>query len=211
MSAGFYVYCVLFVVALIGIEAFVRGFRVKKDVEGEAVRKLVHVVSTVALALAPAFMGGHEIVIYCFLAAGFLMLVRTLGILKSTHTVKRLSWGEICLPIGVLASVYAFLPENVAAYQAALLTLGFADTAAAIVGRRWGTITLSPFGTKKTLEGFVAFWAVSLAIITLFVGWTGPYGVLAAFAIASIELFSPYGLDNIGIPLVTGYLVIALS
>lgn len=211
MSAGFIVYCALFLIALLCVELFVRLSRTKKNLEGEAVRKLVHVASTFALVLAPSVMGKHEVVIYCFLAAGFLAFARSLGILQCVHTVQRLSWGEICLPIGVMLSVYAFVPGNLMAYQAGLLTLAFADTAAAMVGRRWGRIALLPWGNKKTLEGFLACFAVAFFILHMYAGWTGPAGVLAAFSIACLELFSPYGIDNIGIPLLTGYLLIALT
>jgi len=89
--------------------------------------------------------------------------------------------------------------------SAAVVTLGFADPAAAIVGRRWGSVELV-YG--RTLEGTLAF--VAVGTVTVWIWLVLAYAVApgTALALASVagvtgalgELFSRRIDDNLSIP-----------
>lgn len=86
-----------------------------------------------------------------------------------------------------------------------LVILGFADPAAALVGRRYGTIKLVH---GRSLQGSLTFFAVGLLMATLtLLGFSQPLGVALVVALAAavpatlVELFSRSIDDNLSIPL----------
>ncbi len=92
----------------------------------------------------------------------------------------------------------------------AVITLGFGDPAAALVGRRFGRHKLV---NNRSLEGTITFAVVSMLILfavfsTLHasLGWTNIIAVSIASAVAGAiaELFSRRLDDNFTIPLVSG-------
>ena len=83
---------------------------------------------------------------------------------------------------------------------ASLLILILSDTAAALVGKGMGRISIF----EKTLEGSSAFFLCSLFIVWFFPGLNRFTGSLAAFGATLIEVL-PTGIDdNLTIPLVAG-------
>ena len=121
--------------------------------------------------------------------------------------VRRREWGRVCgstyVLVGALLSVVLF-EKSVAV--AVLLILTVSDTAASLVGLRFGRTRL----VGKSLEGSLAFFVTALAI--LFLTLHGPFLLLAVAAlIATITEALPalrFGRlelnDNLLIPLVTG-------
>jgi dolichol kinase len=93
----------------------------------------------------------------------------------------------------------------------AVIVLGFCDPAAALIGRRWGRITLY---AGRTLEGSITFvisgLIVSLLVIALYATHL-PFSAMLLIAIASaicgalVELFSKKIDDNLSIPLTVGW------
>ena len=92
-----------------------------------------------------------------------------------------------------------------AACALAVLTLGFGDPCAALVGRRFGRTRLR---TGRSLEGTLAFFAVSVAASLVTLRLMHPYGwrdalslALTAGAVGSLtELYSERLDDNFSIP-----------
>lgn len=90
----------------------------------------------------------------------------------------------------------------------ALFTLMLSDTAAALVGRKWGTTKLA----GKSLEGCLAFFATSMIVLVVIAGWAElPWqyllgGTAGALAATVTELYSKRFRtdDNFSIPLAYG-------
>ena len=106
-----------------------------------------------------------------------------------------------------------FSPD-LAASSMALMLLG--DTAAALVGRRWGR---TRFPNGKSLEGVIAFVAVGTASFAVFLAFRGlplgrllPVSLAAAVAGALAEFFEKkiHVDDNFGIPLFSGWTAVLL-
>ena len=111
--------------------------------------------------------------------------------------------------LGAACMVLICFPPALAAAAMALMLLG--DTAAALVGRRWGK---TRFANGKSLEGVLAFVAVGACGFALFLSFSGlPVVSLvlvscaAAFAGALAEFFEKniHVDDNFGIPFFSGW------
>ena len=96
-------------------------------------------------------------------------------------------------------------PKSIAI--ASLLILIVADTAAALVGRGIGRISI--FG--KTLEGSLAFFLSSLLIVWIYPNLNRCSGSLAALGATVIEILPIKVNDNLTIPLVAGAIMFFLG
>jgi dolichol kinase len=138
---------------------------------------------------------------------GTLMRPEEMPPLGGPLVINGATW--MCVAAALCASVF---PPAVAAAALAIQMLG--DGAAAIVGRRWGKVKL--FGTGKTLEGALAFFAVGLAIALVAAQWPDASLTIrmcfaGAFAGALAELL-PLGVnDNFRVPIVAGLAMILVA
>jgi dolichol kinase len=100
----------------------------------------------------------------------------------------------------LFASVLVILlfPKSIAI--ASLLILILSDTAAALVGKGIGKVSI--FG--KTLEGSMAFFISSQAIVWLYPGLNHLWGSVAALGATVIEVLPINVDDNLTIPLIAG-------
>lgn len=95
---------------------------------------------------------------------------------------------------------YLLFPTAIA--TAALAMLILCDTAAALIGRRFGTIRFGP--KKKSLEGSLAFFVVGVMIALVTPGLPLVAGLVGAL-VATIAEASPWELDdNFSVPLSSG-------
>ncbi len=116
------------------------------------------------------------------------------------------------IPFAVLLAVF-FRPgspddlSHVAVAGLLCLTLG--DAAAAFFGRRHGTRRFTLAGASRTMEGSLAMFLVSGAAIagTLLAAGILPahpaaaFGLVVGTAAAGLEAISPFGSDNLTVPL----------
>ena len=183
---------------LVSVELLSRRF----GLGAELTRKLVHAASGIAVACLPLFLSLHEIAL---IAACFLVLMLTMRRGRTWHSlyrVNRRSWGEICFPVSVgLAAVLA--PSSLA-FVASMLVMGLADTAAAGIGGAYGTRHW-PWSSGKTYLGSLACFLVALVICLVMtrLGLANVRLALLASLLATLaESITPYGLDNLTMPLV---------
>ncbi|MEE9263028.1 MAG: phosphatidate cytidylyltransferase, partial [Vicinamibacteria bacterium] len=92
---------------------------------------------------------------------------------------------------------------------AALMATTWGDTAAALIGRRYGTRRYRMLGHRRTMEGTLALFFVSgvaMAPVLAVMGgidWhqSVAFALIAATIVSLIEIVSFYGSDNLTIPL----------
>jgi phytol kinase len=124
-----------------------------------------------------------------------------------------------CLAITILMFVFVAFPDKYYFPIASILIMMFSDTAASIVGRRYGKhhIYVPWVGNKRTLEGTMTFFVTALAISLLsfsvfgrlFPGnsliLTFPQILLLSVVLSAIsallELVSPSKFDDLIVPL----------
>lgn len=89
----------------------------------------------------------------------------------------------------------------------AILIMGYGDTSATAVGRRFPLYSYKAFGSKTSLGGNLAMLAVSLAIAAIVLTVSGHFSLLAVVTIAVVatlaEAFTPMSFDNLSVPLIT--------
>ena len=145
----------------------------------------------------------------------------------------RKNLGTVWFPISLLLMVLLTFAGPVPRYVGGIgiLTMGYGDGLASIVGRRWGGPRL---GAGKSVAGSLTMFLASAVVVALFMLHFHPLGSVAAgsglptadrvaavglvaaasFSIAAIatvvELATPHGLDNLTVPLLTALSFYAL-
>jgi len=186
------------IVALIITELFA----FKNVIKQELARKISHIVIS-ASVISWVFFVNMQVILglgLIFLAAA--IVERELNIFSSARYVGRRSWGELFFPLGLV--IIAFLDPSKWIFISAMLYLGAADSAAALIGKAKGK---HRYFNKKSLEGSAAFFAVSV-FVTVWVVLIAPTGlsgnwtavIWLPFVATIVEALSPWGLDNLFIP-----------
>lgn len=131
------------------------------------------------------------------------------GFVSSLNREKgSISYGLICYPIGfVIIIVAAFcLFECKDTAGLAVMTMGFGDTGAAIIGSKYSWMPFTIKESKKSLSGIIGmftFTFVSTIIYSLIYSFKWPLLVaLACSAVGCVvEAISIKGSDNVTVPL----------
>ncbi|MCX7949999.1 MAG: DUF92 domain-containing protein [Treponemataceae bacterium] len=135
---------------------------------------------------------------------------------------SRHNYGTVYFPISLLLLVLAawngLMPKWVAG--TAILVLGWGDGLAALVGEALRSPSGTVFGSRKSLAGTVAMFCVSTVVVfimtmvfepnstvSLALGRALGTGLVAAY----LEVFSPFGTDNLTVPLGTALYFYYLS
>lgn len=206
---------VLAVLALLGASmALLSAWARRRGVPAESVRKLLHIeMALVTLSFPWLFESAWPVMVLAGAAAVWFRLLRASPWLDARfgyalRAARRDSHGETWFACGVCLA-FVWTRGEPLAYGIAILVLGFADAAAALVGRRYGRPRRMPGGALKSVAGSAAFFAVALAVA--FAGLHGAGGVDAGEALAAaallagmttaLEAVSDRGLDNLVVPL----------
>jgi phytol kinase len=186
---------------------------------GEVSRKVVHIGVGNVILLAwwlqiPAWVG---------VSAAVLSSIATLisywyPVLASVSGVGRKSFGTFfyCVSIGLLIAY--FWPQGLQAHAVlGILVMTWGDGLAALIGQRFGKHGYEVWGMTKSWEGTgtmaIASALVSSIILGITYGFTGStvlVTVLVALVATGLESFSKFGIDNLSVPLGSGFLSFAL-
>lgn len=209
-------YGTLIALGFLGLIAIAEWWRFRFRVEVEWTRKLVHLGGGVVCLLMPFFIVSHWTILILGISMGMIFLLsRRMGWLESIHAVQRRSRGTEYYPI-VVYLLFLLSQGTPWKFVVCILALAMSDSAAALVGIRYGFIKFQIEKEQKSLLGSIAFYSVTLVVvlIPLFI-WDPLQGapsarlhyVLAANLISLLvtcfELVSLQGRDNLFIPLGT--------
>lgn len=183
-------------------------------------RKFVHVgMGCLCLNFPWLFHDARLVIALAIVATLALLGVRTIPWLQTSfscvlHGVRRRSFGEFAF-IGGVAAAFTFAQGDALSYVIPVAVLTFADTAAAIVGVRFGTHRFDTIDGSKSLEGSTAFLATAVACVAVPLAIAGRSGAVAIALLTGlllmvVEAAAWAGLDNFAIPFVGGFLVRAL-
>lgn len=201
------IYSFIYILAIIAV-AFVL-YRFTK-IGSEGVRKFIHIlVSGWVLILVNCYDSLAWAVIgpvtFIFLNAAFVYsgFSKYLGMGN-----RKRDNGLIYYPLSILVLVimmYNGLADERIVISSVLM-MGFGDGLAALIGSRFGRHGYSFIGGKKSLEGTLTMFAVSLTIL-LVVYPEGLWYVslLVAIFATLLENITPLGFDNITVPLISAF------
>lgn len=170
-------------------------------------RRAIHIGTAIVAGVAPIFVTKGEIFWVSIIFALVLFIGRTYHLFSAIHSVERCTFGEVYLPLGVAITALFFLPQNVQAFQFGIFIMGISDAIGGLVGEKFGKHPLSILGNKKTVEGSLAFFVVSLVLTAIFVPLISYKLILVPAILTLVELCFVYGLDNLVLPIVGAYLI----
>jgi phytol kinase len=205
----------LFTYALIALQPVaVLYVSLKYRLRLETRRKLAH--TTIGLTLAGFSLLGSmwgALLLSALVCAGAVVINRrnSYGSMFDRPGEKA-ALGIYSAPLGFAAANLVAAGEAAIVFPA-MLVISLADSAAALVGTAYGRHPFSIFGSKKSIEGSLAFWAVAMAVLALSVpeGARNSAGMLAlagvAGALAVAEALAGRGSDNFVVPVLGALLI----
>jgi len=183
-------------------------------VSSEVMRKLLHVeMALVALSFPWLFSSAWPVITLACAAVLWFLLLQTSDWLEARfgyalRASQRESRGEIWFACGVCLA-YLWSAAEPLAYCIAILVLAFADTAAALVGQRFGRVQQMPSGARKSAAGSLAFFVTALVVASgallagagLRPGESLAAATLVATITTGLEASLGDGLDNLFVPI----------
>jgi len=213
-----------FFLILASLIAFVVGADQAKKfftIDSKKIRMFIHASVSIGIFFAPLiFKQKLYPTLFGSLFAVFDFISIKLGLLRGINIDKK-NLGTVYYPLSFLILVLLLWDTYPFIVSTAMLVMGLADPAAAIVGSRIkNPHEVLAFGERKTFEGSAAMFLV--ASIATMIGFLF-FGVTASMTphptillnvslsigimVAAIELISPRAADNLTVPLISGILL----
>lgn len=180
----------------------------------ELTRKVVHIGSGNVILLAWWLDISRQVIVSAAIIAATIAIVSyIIPILPSIESVGRKSFGTLfyALSIGVLAA--CFWQNNPQYTVIGILVMAWGDGMAAIIGQRFGQHPYQIGQISKTWEGSLAMTIASFVVTELVLvsvegnNWQILLISLAVALISTIlEAFSKLGIDNLTVPLSSGFI-----
>lgn len=180
----------------------------EKILRGEAARKFMHILIGVWGAFWPFYMTWGQIRVIGLIAVMFILFMRLTPYFKSVFDVGRRTWGDVIGPATIV--LLTLFEPSVWVFTAAVLHIAVADGFAAVAGSKYGKKNqYKIIGNTKSLVGTSVFWVISLSILTAgatlsqvgLQGLTLPLLVWVSAGAAYLENISPFGFDNLLVPM----------
>jgi len=186
----------------------------KHGLAPELVRKCLHVeMALVTLSFPWLFTSAWPVIVLACVAVFWFRLLQASAWLETRfgyalRSGRHDSKGEIWFACGVCLA-YLWSAAEPLAYCIAILVLAFADTAAALVGQRFGQPRQLPGGARKSAVGSLAFFVTALLVAAaaliagagLRPGESLVSAALLAAVTTGVEASLGDGLDNLFVPL----------
>lgn len=210
MNALGLVYSFLYVVLVIAVGMVLKF---KTALSDETVRKVIHIgVSSWWLIYLVAF----DNTAYALVGPVAFILLNGIAVFSGFASIlgiesRRRNLGLVYFPISfvVLILLIHFQVITVWAGTIGALAMGFGDGLAAIIGNKWGHgKTTKQRGTKSLLGSGTMFLTTSVIVLLTIAAFRVPnFVVYRAFLVALVatvlEYYTPWGLDNLSVPLLT--------
>jgi len=171
-------------------------------------RKFTHISAGALIFFFPFFFTkNNSVLILSNVFFLVLLISMTSNKLSSIHDINESNVGAIIYPI--IIYVMFVIDHNPAHfYQIPILILCLSDGFAGAIGKEWGKHYYSYLGWKKTFEGSLTFFLITLGIMIVFAlklplkFYLLPVVAipLYAFILTIIEALTPYGFDNYTVP-----------
>ena len=189
------VYSLGFLSLLFAIEYLTRLKKYPKEIT----RRIAHMLSGIFGAIMGITL---EPWVFITFVLFFLLIISVSYVRKffsSIHGVKRRTFGEIFLPMGILAA-FLISGGETTTYLVSVLILSISDPIAGFLGDLQFD--------KKRILGSSSFFLCSLLILFLFLR-SQPFSllILQALLVTLVERISKHGTDNLFIPISTSLLL----
>ncbi|HIK37714.1 MAG: SEC59/DGK1/VTE5 family protein [Geminocystis sp.] len=188
--------------------------------DAELTRKIVHIGSGNVILLAWWLNITADIILLAALVASTIAVMSYyVPILPSVNSVGRRSLGTLFYAISIGILTLLFWREDTKLFTIlGILIMSYGDGLAALIGQKWGRHPYILWGNKKSWEGSLTMFFVSMIITLLLLpltgdGWYNYPLISATVAITAtfLEIFSFIGIDNLTVPVFTSVLAYCLQ
>lgn len=185
----------------------------------ELTRKVVHIGSGNVILLAWWFNITRQVIVSAAIIAALIAITSyIIPILPSIESVGRKSFGTLFYAISIGVLTACFWQSNPQYTVIGILVMAWGDGMAAIIGQRFGQHKYQIGTITKSWEGSLAMATASFMVselILLVVAGNTWQIVLISLIVAVIstilEAFSKFGLDNLTVPLSSGFICFFLT
>ncbi|MGM0641132.1 MAG: diacylglycerol/polyprenol kinase family protein [Thermotogota bacterium] len=198
-----------FIFSIIGISTLLTK---KNILSGEGSRKFIHIGVANWWIIAMIFFDNPlwaSIVPALFIIINYISYKKQVFKAMERGKGKR-DLGTVYYAISLFILAIITFSEGMDSYVGAMgiLIMGYGDGFAAIIGEKYGKHSFTVMKSKKSLEGSATMFVVSFfvaLIISFLAGNSCIYLLPLSLAMIAtlVEIFSPYGTDNLTVPLVT--------
>ena len=201
----------VFVFALIAASAILFKYNI---ISNEGSRKFIHIGVSNWWIIAMVFFNNS--LYACIVPASFVIINYISYKRQIFRSMERdgsiNDLGTVYYAVSLLILSIITFSKQSSPYIGALgiLVMGYGDGLAAVIGRKYGRHRYRIFGNEKTIEGSAAMLLISFIVCFAVLSLYNPSkAVFAAFILAvvssAVEALSPYGLDNITVPLLCSF------
>jgi len=177
----------------------------------ELSRKIVHIGTgpVIPLAWVLGISANLAIPVAGIITIG-LLINHQLRLLPALEDVNRQSYGTIAYGLSITFLLICLWPENADAVSAGVLVMSFGDGLAGLIGRQLNSPHWVIFGQRKSIAGTLTMAIVVAMIISLLSIISGTFLhplliLVITFLAVSLEQISPWGIDNLTVPIGVAY------
>ena len=200
--------------ALLTLMAMLSVFARRRSWPAEVQRKCVHLITGLyALSFPFVFQGVWSVLVLAVIGAAVVAVLRLPRFAawppaSALHGVGRKSYGDLLLPLSV-GLIFLLAKNNPVLFVLPIAVLSLSDSAAALIGTRYGRSVFYAGTGTKSIEGVAAFFLVTWLVATVvLLAMTPMRAVDAVFLSLFIAAFGAFveanswgGLDNLFVPL----------
>ena len=210
---------IIFVFLIIGISSLLTKFKLLSD---GGSRKFTHIGVSNWWIIAMIFFNSN---IYAAIVPGLFVIVNYISYKKQVFKAmerdgSKNDLGTVYFALSLLILALITFKNAEFSYIGALgiLIMGYGDGLAAVIGVKYGKHKFKVLGNEKSFEGSLAMFVFSFLVSVSLLYIFNPvnitlFSLIVAIVSTALEAFSPYGLDNLTVPLGTSlsyYLLIGL-
>lgn len=162
----------------------------------EYIRRISHIFAAIFVAFFSLYLSAPFLLTILSIFILIMLLSHSLKIFNHIHSVDRMTIGEELLPLGFIAA-YLISNGETAKFIPAVLVVGFADPVTGVILQKY----------KNNMLGILAFMIITATILLISSQISFISIILISLLVAIVERFSPYGSDNLSIPVFTALLL----
>lgn len=171
----------------------------KSKLSKELSRKIVHIFSGTSVAFLPFAMTLTEIIYLSLLFIPIMYFSKKINFFSSIHQVKRITYGEVYFPLGILLTAFLFPQRSI--YMYGILIMAISDGLASLVGQKYGKKKYKIVNSYKSYVGSITFFVTAVLIGLLFTK-SFLLVILLSGVLMIIEAVISGGLDNLILPII---------
>jgi len=195
---------VLWIIAILLISFLCKRYFPKQE---ELSRKIIHIGTGPVILLAWLFDIPKNI---AFFSAFFITIALGVNyqyrLLPAIEDIERKSFGTIAYGISITLLLLLFWPRHASSISIGVLSMAFGDGLAGLMGRSINSPKWSVLGQSKSVAGTFTMGAV-VAITSATISSINNLGIqpieiiVIALIATFLEQISPWGIDNITVPI----------